>query len=287
MTIDTERRACVLDTHLALSTFGLLLAQRLCSEFDLWLCRELWQILDNTNFYLSETNSLSTPLLEAGAHKGHCVRNMDAMRHVLMQWEWARSETDLAGLRVFWIGDALSESLLPSRVDEHIVQRYERLARSLERRNNSGRGDNKQTGDSFGDCFRDAAALSVALMPCRCFILTQVPSHGPETQIPEPSLCAYLRSRGIPVLPVTRERATVMQQNIITSMLDRSGVSELMWTGLDLAALHILAPRAIVLPSQEQDQATFPEPLPSFMEDGELDDWWEGALGFWYSFGSG
>ena len=48
----------VLDTYLALSTYGLLLAQRLSSELDLWLVRELWHILDNTELELKHVDSL-------------------------------------------------------------------------------------------------------------------------------------------------------------------------------------------------------------------------------------
>src|SRR5262245_19038878 len=119
--VDLKRRACVLDTHLALSPYGLLLAQRLSSELDLWLVRELWQILDNTDYYLSEadrlssvglTQELSTPL--AGQSDAQNLRD------ALSQWEAARTETDLAGLNIHWIGDALCESLLPPRADAHL-----------------------------------------------------------------------------------------------------------------------------------------------------------------------
>ena len=97
LTVDTKRRACVLDIQLALSTYGLLLAQRLSSELDLWLVRELWQILDNTGYYLSRPTSLAprrpgdaqiTTNREDSADGG--------LRRILRQWELARSATDLA-----------------------------------------------------------------------------------------------------------------------------------------------------------------------------------------------
>src|SRR5262245_16700552 len=117
LTVETSRRACVLDTRLALSSFGLLLAQRLSSEFELWLVRELWQILDNTEFYLSEPESLTRSRAAANGVAANSISGTDGIRHALTQWELARTENDLAGLKFFWIGDAVSESLLPSRAD--------------------------------------------------------------------------------------------------------------------------------------------------------------------------
>src|SRR5262245_27070036 len=125
LTVDIKRRACVLDIQLALSTYGLLLAQRLSSELDLWLVRELWQILDNTGYYLSQSTSLAPKRLgDAQAPKKNEDAGDSGLREILKQWELARTATDLAGLKCYWLGDALCESLLPSGADPHVVHRF-------------------------------------------------------------------------------------------------------------------------------------------------------------------
>ena len=49
-----RRWTCVLDPFLALSPNGLILATQLSQVLELWIFRELWQILDNTEYYLHQ-----------------------------------------------------------------------------------------------------------------------------------------------------------------------------------------------------------------------------------------
>lgn len=270
----------MLDTYLALAPYGLLLAQRLSSELDLWLVRELWQILDNTQYYLSEPDRLRPPA--AGATTPRLASREDArsLRDTLTQWEMARTETDLAGLRVYWIGDALSESLLPSRVDPHLVARFETLAKSLDKRIQRPPGG--QT-DVFADCVRDAVALTAALMPYRAFILTAHATGNGSTP-DEPSLCSHLRHWGLRCYRLGVGAKTQLEKEFILPMFARAGVAELMWAGLKLAVVHILAPKAVVVPHGTNHNETFPPELES---PGESDvpetDWWDEAVSFWYS----
>ncbi len=50
LTVSQRRWACVLDPTLALSRFGLLLVKRLGEVMELWVVRELWHVLDNTQY---------------------------------------------------------------------------------------------------------------------------------------------------------------------------------------------------------------------------------------------
>ncbi|MDF5708725.1 MAG: hypothetical protein PUP90_13950 [Nostoc sp. S4] len=43
---------CIIDPALALSVHGVPLIQQLGEVMELWVVRELWHILDNSNFYL-------------------------------------------------------------------------------------------------------------------------------------------------------------------------------------------------------------------------------------------
>jgi len=273
-----KRRACVLDTYLALSTYGLLLAQRLSSELDLWLVRELWHILDNTEFELKNVSSL-----EPSRHGGADISGT-ALKESLRQWDLARTETDLAGLKCYWVGDALRESLFPPGVDQQLVHRFETLARSLDRR---ARGKFRERGhDIAAECFRDTAALSVALTPYRSFILTHLWPGETRSPQPEPLICSYLKEWDIPCYPITCERKTEFEREFIRPILARCGVSELMWAGLNLAAVHLLVPHAVVIPDPQRDESSYPEDLQSMPEtEHDAKDWWESALGFWYPVG--
>lgn len=273
--VDTKRRACVLDTHLALSPYGLLLAQRLSSELDLWLVRELWQILDNTEYYLSEPDQLRP----AGAA---VPADAESLRTTLTQWEVARTETDLAGLNIHWIGDALSESLLPARVDPHLVSRFETLARSLDKR--VARPSNAHASVAV-DCARDAVALTVALMPYRAFILT-ARSDGNGAAPDEPGLCAQIRAWGLRCYPLGTNARIQLEREFVVPMFGRAGVAELMWAGLKLAAIHVLAPKAVMVPR------TYGDPLAADLDATCEEvpppeaDWWSGAVSFWYPLGA-
>lgn len=280
--IDTKRRACVLDTPLALSPYGLLLAQRLSGELDLWLVRELWQILDNTQHYFAR------PELLLGAASEQAQKDVPeslrgrALRETLSQWDAIRTRTDLAGLKLHWIGDAVRESLLSPAADPDLVARFELLASGLERRHPP-----REEESILVDCFRDAVALTAALTPQRALLLT---TEGPITAgkpgVPEPTLCTHLRAWGIRCHRLAGAAETRMEREYLEPLLGRAGVSELMWAGLKLAVVHVVVPRALIVPPPKG----FDEPFSLALgpeEEPEPMDWWEGALSFWYSLTSG
>jgi hypothetical protein len=278
--VDAKRRACVLDTHLALSPYGLLLAQRLSSELDLWLVRELWQILDNTQYYLTEPDQLRPAI--AAAAPLLAQSDAESLRDTLTQWEAARTETDLAGLNIHWIGDALSESMLPARVDPHLVSRFETLARSLDRRVQQVATDRAGV---LVDCARDAVALTAALMPYRAFILTA--RAGENGAAPdEPALCSQLRAWGVRSYCLGASARIQLEREYVLPMFGRAGVAELMWAGLKLAAVHVLAPKAVMVPRRGERSDLLDADLEPAGEGVPGDvDWWNGAVSFWYPLG--
>ncbi|MBD0337204.1 MAG: hypothetical protein ICV62_17080, partial [Cyanobacteria bacterium Co-bin13] len=58
ITLNQRRWACVLDPALALSDYGLPLAKQLGELMELWIVREFWHLLDNTQFYLQQPEQL-------------------------------------------------------------------------------------------------------------------------------------------------------------------------------------------------------------------------------------
>lgn len=282
VTVNAKKWSCVLDTSLALSRHGLLLALRLGEEFNLWLVRELWQILDNTQYYLSHPEIImpagSGDLSSGGAEN----KGGGLLHQTLSQWELARIQTDIAGLNVFWIGDAVRESLFPQGINPDLIFRFETLAASLEERivrQGAPGGDAVVT-----DCCRDAAALTAALTPHKGFILAH---HGPQSAASagiEPHICSRLKAWGIPCHRVEPESKTRIEREFLDPALGRAGISELSWAGLNLAVVHVVVPNAVVMPPVAKSDDDFTEGLENAMGDGVLAqmNWWDGAAGFWY-----
>jgi hypothetical protein len=274
-----RRRACVLDTSLALSPYGLLLAQRLSPEVELWLVRELWRILDNIEAYVDDPDLLLPPpsVDPDGPAASHGERRA-ALQRAIHQWDIARTERDLAGLNVFWIGDGLADSLLPSGNVPHVVSRFDLLGRALDVRVND-RGD-VPGGSALSGCVRDAAALAVALAPCGAFILTvRTGRREPDEQTSEPTLCRMLRHWGIPCSRVDGQHSVHIERAYFEPLVSRAGIAELIWAGLDPAVVHVVAPRAAAIPTFGVTSPATNDELTDDAADAEL---WEGAVGFWY-----
>ncbi|MDJ0529370.1 MAG: hypothetical protein PX634_29455, partial [Microcystis sp. M53600_WE12] len=131
--LNQRRWSCVLDPNLALSDYGLLLVKQLGRFLELWIAREFWHLIDNSDVF-----DRWRPWLEASPEKGNCPSLLtpelsSQTRRTLREWERLRLETDLGNHHLFWIGDGLGESLLPKETDSSLVSRWEWLARSLDR----------------------------------------------------------------------------------------------------------------------------------------------------------
>src|SRR5712692_3541937 len=155
LTLSQRRRACVLDPALTLSRFGLLLVRRLGEVMELWMPREFWHILDNSQFYVRQPEALFYRSDDERRVAMRQALSRDEIALGMKEWERIRMENDLSGLKFFWIGDGLSESLVPPGTGADLVWRYESLARALDRRL-AGSGP-------MACAARDAAALAAAL----------------------------------------------------------------------------------------------------------------------------
>jgi hypothetical protein len=246
-----KKLSCVLDVPLALSPHGLMFALRLSHELNVWLVRSLWQILDSRDFY---------PDLLLLAHRRsagpRAVRQRDHQRlnEAIHQWEWARLDCDLAGLNVFWAGDARYESLLPRDVDKALVDRFDRLAAELDSRWSApGEVSASASFDPRRECARDAVALAVALVRYRPLIFTLVGNGGgTDARSTEPALCEYLRECNITPHRVTASPYAAVMKRHLMPIFARSGIVELLWGGLDLAVVHLVAPGAVIVPVDPQ-----------------------------------
>jgi hypothetical protein len=240
-----KKLSCVLDVPLALSRLGLLFALRLANELNVWLVRSLWQVLDSRDFY--------PDVLLLGQHGAAGSRTIRQREHqrlsdAIHQWEWARLDCDLSGLSVYWAGDARHESLLPRDVDKGLVERFERLSDELDGRL-GGPGAIIPSFDPRRECARDAVALAAALVRYRPLIFTLCGSgYSGETPGDEPALCKYMRECNIQPQRVTASPLAAAMKRQLMPIFARSGIVELLWGGLDLAVIHLVAPGAVVVP---------------------------------------
>ena len=271
-----EAMSCVVDVQLTLSQLGLLFATRLAREMDVWLVRSLWAILDNTRYYLAKPDLL----LPAGAPQGG-RKQARGLVDVLRQWQSARLETHLAGLHLYWAGSARFDSLLPPDVDDELLERFELLSQELEQLWDDPACE-PLGYNPLQECCRDAVALAAALIRYRPIVFTRC-AAGADPAAGEPRICAYLRECGIDVQPLDPACRMRPFEQYLRPLFARNGIFELQWAGLDLAALHLVAPGAFVVAASEQesDPPSYPHVIQARNSVRDTPHW-RGARAFWY-----
>lgn len=257
VTVDAPGCACILDVRLALSRHGLTLALRLAEELRVFLVPTLWQVLDNTSYYERSPGSLAG---EGDEPSGSTDE--------LAAWEAARLELGLSGQRLYWAGDRMYDSSLPREIDPAVITRFLALAEQLER--SAGGGDSRAAMPLL-EGSRDAAALAVAMSRYRPLVLTRGASDGGL-----PPMCRYLQSCGIACREIGADEARHPRAYFVP-MLVRCGALELVWAGLRLTAVHLVAPLAALMSFAAAPRAA---------EDGgppAPPDCWRDASAYWYS----
>jgi hypothetical protein len=280
VSLSSRKISCVLDGELAFSRQGLLFAMRLAHEANVWLFRALWQALDNSHAYRAHLESIST---NRRAEPLPCLLT-------LQQWESARLETDLAGLQLFFVGDARHESLLPKDVGKDLVERFEALAAELDGLHQS-EGGNEAVYDPVYECHRDTAALATALIRHRPIVFSLcAQSGGSDGAVTEPAICGFLRRCGIECRAVSTNGEVAAIRRYLQPIFARSGVSELLWDlakyGGHLAVLHIIAPHAVVMPIETELDRRYGEEITAAMpKEEQTAAWLHGATAYWWKFG--
>src|SRR5262245_22070831 len=245
ITLQQHRWACVLDPALILSPYGLALS-RLGEVVELWVGRELWHMLDNTHFYTQHPAHLVDVTMRT---MDNALASQEALE-ALLQWERWRLENDQSGLKLFWVGDAPSGSLLPVGMDARVVWRYETLACALDR--HTSRIEIPK--HVLAPAFRDTVALAAAL---RASLILAHPPLAELTDGQSPPLCQALTQWGVPCSSLSDQDPLVhVQRDYLRHLLVHAGLAPLLWAGLKLAVVHVWVPRASAL-WPEPRQATF------------------------------
>ena len=290
--LSQRRQRCVLDPVLLLTPQGLLLSKQLGDMLELWVACELWQILDNTHFYLQHpfhfllTESLTTPETVQTTQESQAAL-APAINQALRDWEQVRLEADLAGLKLYWIGDALGQSLLPEAINSDIVQHYEAMACTLEAQTQATEAATLPLSPVFRDTVAAAAALDSA------FILTSVP----DTHSSEPLICQALQQAGLQCQQIdSGDRLATLEREYLQALLVQAGLAKLLWSNFKLAVVHLMLPNAMSFQLQEHrlrndlhleihstDAWSPPtENWSDFMERNTINPW-ERAQVFWFS----
>jgi hypothetical protein len=282
--VEGARLSCILDLRLALSRYGLMLAWRLSRELDVWLYRSFWALLDDAELYLREPDAL------LGGIAGGFGPPLDlgAATEALAQWEPARLEDNVPSFPFYYVGDLRYESRLPPGTDAGLIDRFERLAAALHAR----AADTAPAGlEPQLDCWRDAAALHGALAHARPLILTVREEHDAP-----PALCRFLAHAGVDCHRLDWPAAEHPMRNHLLPVLIRTGAAELLWAGLPLAAVHLVAPRAFALPRHDDDDSADDDfadqrgrrrwpvpPPPQGTARPDMTDPWQHAVCIWYA----
>ena len=250
--------SCVLDPAIALSHNGVLIAESISKEIDLWVVQELWNMVNDAEFYFNRTELIIPSTIAFNeAARAEVVWS-------LKEWSKAKQEKDLSKLGMYWLGDNLQESLLPKDKSVELYQQWEASASALDRRNEVNR-DNQS--DILNLAFRDTIALAASLKSA--FILTYQPSTDSNSS---PTICKALENWGISSGIVNKRNPIVaMERQYIRQLIVRAGLSKLLLVGVNLVAFHLAIPSVVSSAyrdvSQDLDRESY---------------FWNNVRGVWY-----
>jgi hypothetical protein len=238
-----RRPKLVLDPWLCLDARGPSLIQKLQACAELWLVRELWHILDNSHYFAQEPKALldddgavpsvtdyralfgRAAQLANSPGDASCSARARALRRSLQFWDGLRLSSDLLGLKLFWLGDGLSESLLPEGSSPQLHPQHERLVEWL---------DGELKPRSPVQCAqRDALALALALGDVP--ILSTADRAGEVL-----SMARWLSASKLSCQQVSEPDLLLeLERESWRSLLVRANCSSLVWSGLQLTLLHV------------------------------------------------
>jgi hypothetical protein len=237
---------------------------------ELWVVRELWHILDNPTFYLNQPELITLREFETKDLPQQEQKTLETVLTSLKAWMAFRSETDLSGLGLFWLGDSLKESLFPKNRRLDLFYRWEAIAATL---------DDQMDTQPNRNCilslaFRDTIALTVSLGSA--FILSYQSLTDFEQHLP-PKICQTMEDWGITcrALPSDNTMAA-KERKSLQHVLISTSLAKYLWAGNHLAVVHLICPSIL-----SQD---IPETIGQPTRDDILcHRLWGETIGFWYS----
>jgi hypothetical protein len=273
----SQTQRCVIDPSLALSHYGSLIVENLGKEVELWIGREMWNILKNIDFYLHR------PDLVISQHRTYEetliseIQVLDEVFWSLKEWKRVRQNNDIARLGLFWLGDSLQESFLPPNRTTKVFKHWEKLAHSLD----NYISQPQSSENVLTSALRDTVALSVCLGSAS--ILTyQLPTLRQDI-IPDIGLT--LENWGIPcqMLQANEPMVAIERQHLHQSIVD-TGLAKLLFAGVKLAIFHLVIPAVNISGNIAHQILTTNLTGNSNYSDRLIaeDYFWRNVQGFWY-----
>jgi hypothetical protein len=245
---------------------------------DVWVVRELWNILDNPTLYLQQPEII-TPRGTLPERTPDQVRSaLEETLQSLREWERFRAETDLTKLNLFWLGDRLQESLLPASKNLEIFWRWEAISRSLDQQ----LAQNQTTDYLLPFAFRDTIALALSLESA--IILTHLLPEERERNAP-PEICKYLEEWEITCKFLSiQDNLVAEDRNHLRQLLVNTRTAKVVWAGVHLAAVQLLS---LILPEPQISLRQIQkDEIPATKEAGGNSTFspgtWNQVKGFWY-----
>ena len=262
--------SCVLDPAIALSHHGALVAEGMSKEIELWVVQELWNIVNNAEFY-SDRTELITPNNIALKERAVVAEVIWSLK----EWSKTKQERDLAKLGMYWLGDNLQESLLPKNTPVEFFKQWQNSATALDRRYQGTQQDN----NILTLAFRDTIALVASLKSA--FILTYQPSINSHDS--SPAICKALENWGISSQFVNKRNPIVaMERQYIRQLIVRAGLGKLLIAGVNLAAFHIVIP-PILRSVNTLRSPTLQAFEPNYFHNINRESYfWNNVKGVWY-----
>jgi hypothetical protein len=252
---------CVLDPAIALSHNGVLIAESMSKEINLWVVQELWNIVNDADFYANRAELITPPTI--AVKRGVVTAEV---LWSLREWSKTKQEKDLAKLGMYWLGDNLQESLLPGDKSVEFYKQWQASASALDPRNKIN-----QDGDSdiLTLAFRDTIALAASLKSA--FVLTYQSST--DISGSPPAICKALKNWGVSSQIITqRNPVFAMERQYIRQLIVRAGLSKLVLVGVKLVAFHLVIPAVT--------SATSRDNIPDDLDQESY--FWNNVKGVWY-----
>ena len=257
--------ACVLDAELALSPAGLLLATRMAREWPIWLVRSMWPMIDSDQLYRRCPRIISGP--------GEPQEDVDALIKALGDWHAAWLGNRVKGC-FHWLGDLRRESAIPEDADENLLVRFEALV------GGRLRGDRRDEDDAVEGwlwrrtCAGEALALAAALQTRPTIVLAAAAKGARPTTV---ALWEEFTRTECPPRDVAGAPPVALPASL------RVGLLPLLDHGARLAAIHVVAPRALALPWGTGGEVLWGAADPGFPDPEEpAPDPWDGARLAWH-----
>lgn len=266
--------SCILDPMLGLSHYGVLIAENIGKEIELWIVREFWNILNNTKFYtdrpklvIPKSVSLDSP--EEKNIKAEIIWSLN-------EWQKVREQKDLAKLGLYWLGDNIQESFLPKNKPFNFFGRWESFASALDRQVEQSTTEK----DVLTLAFRDTIALAAS--SGSAFILSyQLPSDFANNVTP--IVGRELENWGISCQVInTRNPIVAMERNYLRQLMIRVGLGKLLLAGVHLAIFHLVIPGVSISDTSLQTAQLYSSEHNNWENLDQESYFWSKVTAFWY-----